>query len=255
MSLASANWAILHLKDEEQINDLLIKWGIPTINLYQSNYFKFPRTRHLYSLGSAQRNDLIMTPDEVKQFHNIELYVEEKIDGANMGISIDPETQMIKFQNRSHYVNELTHPQFSKLPQWINIYGSQLYEIMEPGRHTILYNGLPSYFVVFDMYDKKEKVFYSRYKIEKILSKTSIPLVPLIYKGKINKKDDITKLLEKNSTYGNTLIEVLYVKVPNDDNTSIVKRGKIVRSDFLCEDADFWDKNTVPNGLVDGIYV
>jgi predicted kinase len=257
---------LLHMKDEDQINDLLVKWGIPSINLYQSNYFKFPRTRHLYSLGSAQRNDLIMTLDEVKQFHNIELYIEEKIDGANIGISIDPETQIIKFQNRSHYVNESTHLQFSKLPQWVNMYGPQLYEVIEPGRHilfgewlylrhTVPYNGLPSYFVVFDMYDKKEKVFYSRNKIEKILSKTKIPLVPLIFNGSFNKKEDIVKLLEKDSTYGNTLIEGLYIKVPNEDNTSIIRRGKIVRSDFLSEDTDFWDKNTSPNGLIDGVYI
>lgn len=38
--------------------------------------------------------------------------VEEKVDGANLGISIDGSTQQVMFQNRSHFVNAATAAQW-----------------------------------------------------------------------------------------------------------------------------------------------
>ena len=50
---------------------------------------KFPRTRQVLSLGGATGDDLIMTDREMEeQFLHKKLYVEEKIDGANMSLSI-----------------------------------------------------------------------------------------------------------------------------------------------------------------------
>ncbi len=40
--------------------------------------------------------------------------VQEKVDGANLGFSIDGDWN-IRAQNRSHYVNAQTHVQFANL--------------------------------------------------------------------------------------------------------------------------------------------
>ena len=70
---------------------------------------KFPRTRHLLDLGGVSRDDLLMDKREVEAFfasarQHGGLIVEEKIDGANLGISMDPTTFQLRYQNRSHFV-------------------------------------------------------------------------------------------------------------------------------------------------------
>jgi hypothetical protein len=84
-------------------------------------FYKFPRTRHVFdaggrrklkgviltlNLGGVGRDDLLMTEQELKEFLKNDLYLEEKVDGANLGISM--EDYKITFQNRSHYVTSAT---------------------------------------------------------------------------------------------------------------------------------------------------
>lgn len=251
---------LIHIKDEEELNNLLLEWKLPIINLYEDGFYKFPRTRHLHSLGSAERNDLLMTNNEVTRFLNSYVYVEEKIDGANMGISIDGSDYSLKFQNRSHYVNASSHPQFCKLNKWADAFGTHLHSILEPDKHilfgewmylkhTVPYDNLPSYFVAFDLYDKTINKFYARPQLEKLLAGTGIPLVPLIYEGEVK---DIKQLLEhihKKSAYGDTNIEGLYCKTPDKDKKYYINRGKIVRENFIRNDSKHWTHNTEPNIL------
>jgi protein-tyrosine phosphatase/energy-coupling factor transporter ATP-binding protein EcfA2 len=252
---------IFHIKDEEQINDLLTSWKLPSIKIENSSindYYKFPRTHHVYSLGGASRDDLVMTQQESEAFLNRDVIVEEKVDGANLGISIEPDTYKILFQNRSHYITHNTHSQFKKLSHWAEQHSSQLFDILEPGRHilfgewlyskhTVAYNQLPNYFVVFDLYDKKQKQFYSRKHIEKLLEKTDLPLVPLVFEGKLTSKKDVIDLLDTISKYGDEKIEGLYIKIISDDGSYVINRGKVVRPNFIND--HFWTYDTVPNIL------
>jgi hypothetical protein len=51
-------------------------------------FHKFPHTPHLFWLGDGKpRADKVMSPNEVAEFLTGELLVEEKVDGANMGLS------------------------------------------------------------------------------------------------------------------------------------------------------------------------
>lgn len=45
--------------------------------------------------------------------------VEEKVDGANVGLSIAADGRVLA-QNRAHYVNSSSHPQFRPLDEWIS---------------------------------------------------------------------------------------------------------------------------------------
>ena len=68
-----------------------------------SDFIKFPRTHHLIVLSkNVDRDDLFMDKTEAKPYYTETVNVEEKIDGANLGISLDPETKKILLQNRSH---------------------------------------------------------------------------------------------------------------------------------------------------------
>lgn len=57
---------------------------------------KFPRTRHLLNIGGVGRDDLVMEATEVLQFLQLSgtLTIEEKVDGANLGISMTEDFQL-----------------------------------------------------------------------------------------------------------------------------------------------------------------
>ena len=50
------------------------------------DFHKFPRTPHIYNLGSATRADLLLDKTDADIFLTNEITIEEKIDGANLGL-------------------------------------------------------------------------------------------------------------------------------------------------------------------------
>ena len=56
-------------------------------------FFKFPRTHHILNLGGTgvTRDDLIMSKEDAQGLfiNKSNVSIDEKIDGANLGISID----------------------------------------------------------------------------------------------------------------------------------------------------------------------
>ena len=167
---------------------------------------KFPRTRHIFDAGGGgvSRDDLVMTSREAADFLKGKvLTVEEKVDGANLGISIS-KNFTIRVQNRSHFVTSSSHRQFSTLDSWLSEHSVSLFEVLKPektilfgewlyAKHSIHYTRLPSYFVAFDIYDTEESKFYTRREREKKLEGTGIPSVPLITERVFKTKEEVLK--------------------------------------------------------------
>ena len=66
----------------------------------KEDFFKFPSTPHLITMpGVDIRDDKVLTPAECEEFLGHELTIEEKVDGANLGISFDSDAG-IRAQNR-----------------------------------------------------------------------------------------------------------------------------------------------------------
>ena len=76
---------------------------------------KFPRTHHILDAGgkAVTRDDLLLDDGEIALFCNgtTLVWVEEKVDGANLGISITKDGKIVA-QNRSHFVNSASASQF-----------------------------------------------------------------------------------------------------------------------------------------------
>lgn len=200
---------------------------------------KFPRTKHLVNLGSMTRDDLLYDPKDLSEFLKMDLIVEEKIDGANLGLFLID--NKIMAQNRSHFVNSAYHEQFKSLDRWIESHSIELYNIFSQGnfilfgewvymKHSINYTKLPDYFVLYDIYNKNTNEFLERKVTEKIIKESRIHMVPIIYEGK-STLDELKKLVNTKSLFYDGLVEGIYVR---GCNNGIVKyRGKIVRHDFL----------------------
>lgn len=146
---------------------------------------KFVRTAHIADAGGSgvSRDDLVMSPGDARRLFadgTTIVTVEEKVDGANLGISIDASTGEFRVQNRSHFVNTATARQFrcgqvefaeaafriqqlmrlrSGIDRWLAAHRAELWELLEPGRHvlfgewcalkhSIWYSRLPDTFLV-----------------------------------------------------------------------------------------------------------
>lgn len=165
---------------------------------------RFPRTKHLVNLGAASSDDHTCNAQEAVAFFSTpfpekrtRFVIQEKVDGANLGLSIDPATLRICARNRSHYVTSMSHVQFRGLDSWIHEKTPCLWHALTedgsvaPGmrilygewlalRHSVPYSNLPDVFLAFDMYDVEANKFLSSKALQGILRHTSICSVPTI---------------------------------------------------------------------------
>lgn len=267
---------IVELYDDEDVRKFLKNFDCQQIEPEEqinSKFVKFPRTQHLINLGSATRDDLLVKDTEIKSYFDHAVYdsleITEKVDGAQLGFSIDPENFKIRVQNRSHYVNAKSHAQFKNLNLWLETFSADLYEILEDSnkilfgewlyaQHSIAYTNLPNYFLIFDLFDKKLNKFYERKVIEEKLENlgSKLELVRLVYRfdqdsneNLIKNKEDLLKLVAQKSVYGDENMEGIYIKL--NQHGFVKSRSKIVKENFIAGN-QHWSKGILTrNKLAD----
>ena len=152
--------AIYRISSFADAEVLLKHFGVHVPKDASEQFFKYHRTRHLYDLGGATRDDLVYSDGDASAFLNVKqpnlICIEEKIDGANFGIRLAPDGQLV-CQNRSHVVNTASHPQVSRINDWLYRHGDALRRILAGGdnmfgewmaaKHSILYDCLPDLFI------------------------------------------------------------------------------------------------------------
>lgn len=195
-----------------------------------SDLFKFPRTRHLFDAGGkgVSRDDLLLDQSDEKIFYSSRgrgeqhlVAVEEKVDGANLGISIGTDMR-VSFQNRSHFINSKTHRQFNSLDSWLAQHSSGLYEALEPGRHVLFgewlyakhsihYTKLPGYFLAFDIYDRTESRFLSRRERNRQLEGSGVPVVRLITEQAISGREEASERSWMVSVFVCLLVQLFFL--------------------------------------------
>ncbi|KAA8912285.1 hypothetical protein FN846DRAFT_321899 [Sphaerosporella brunnea] len=220
---------------------------------------KFIRTRHLLDLGSATRDDLVLSPEDLTRCISQNVIVEEKVDGANLGISISASGEL-QVQNRSHYISSKDQAQFAPLPAWLERNAAALKTILTaeqgiPERyvlygewlvatHSIEYTHLPDWFMAFDLYDRLENRFLSRSQLEARLKGMGIPQVPVLYQGNLDDVDMLHSFLTRRSLFSpDELIEGVVVRFHGGG------RGKVVRGDFVAG-SRHWGKNEIRRNRV-----
>ncbi|KAI4731835.1 hypothetical protein E4T49_00165 [Aureobasidium sp. EXF-10728] len=229
---------------------------------------KFPRTRHLFNLGSASRDDLILSSSDAQAFldssdPSTTIVIEEKVDGANLGISIDS-SGAFKVQNRSHYVNSKSHAQFKKLDKWLDDHYEALSTVLdtansEPGRwilygewlfakHSIHYTNLPDLFLAFDLFDTEAGTFSSRDVLRERIRGTNIHQVGRLEVESLDEQSLLELVQTHQSSYCEGIIEGVYLRRQRDGKT--IDRAKIVRSDFIAGDEHWNRRGVVPNTVM-----
>ena len=214
-------------------------------------YFKFPSTPYLIAPSNTlKRQDKILTDDEAKLFYTKRVTVEEKVDGANLGISFSSEGT-VQLQNRGHYIAMPYHGQWRPLSDWLKHRIDILFDVLTDkyiifgewcyAKHEIYYNKLPDWFIAFDIYDKNEHRFLPVIKRDRLIKKARIARINQLYCGFIS-RESLDELIGKSS-YGEEQCEGLYLRIDNSD--CLLHRAKYVRNTFSQSLDTHWSKKSL----------
>jgi hypothetical protein len=153
---------------------------------------KYPRTQHLES-SRCQPGDEDLASVPFAQIKGHHVVVEEKLDGANSGISFDADGTLI-LQSRGHVLSggprerhfgpmkawaaTIAGPLFERIQDRFIVYGEWLY-----AKHTVFYDALPHYFCEFDVYDRATDTYLSTARRQELLSGVPLVSVPVLGSG------------------------------------------------------------------------
>lgn len=215
--------------------------------------FRFPHTPHLVWLGEGSpRDDKVLSPNEVTALLAGDVVVEEKLDGANVGLSLAPEGSL-RAQNRGQYLAEPHAGQFARLPAWLAQHGEALRAVLAPNlilfgewcaaRHSLDYAALPDWFLLFDVYDRATGRFWSTHRRNELASTAGLVTVPTVLRGKAT----ITALKQlvttKESHYRKGALEGVVIRRESTDWCEA--RAKLVRPDFTQAIDTHWRKRAL----------
>jgi ATP-dependent RNA circularization protein (DNA/RNA ligase family) len=170
---------------------------------------------------------------QVKDLFNGTVTITEKLDGANTGI-IRTKTGF-RLQKRGSLVDASEHEQFNffkawsnnnydklmKIPVGITVYGELMRCV-----HTIYYNKLPDWFLVFGIFDGNS--YCSWNEVANLSAEWGLHTVPHIYSGSAARATIVPDYVPNISTYGEEQAEGVVVY-----NYKKQMRGKIVKPAFL----------------------
>lgn len=211
-------------------------------------FFRFPHTPHLIWLGEGlPRDDKVLPSAEAKELLAGVVVVEEKVDGANLGFSFD-ETGQLRAQNRGQYVQLPYSSQFSKLSQWRAVHDDALVSTLEPGwivfgewcaaRHSLSYDRLPDWWLLFDVYDSRHQTFQSTSARNAFAKKAGLATVVELFRGRIALHELQKLLMDTPSRYRAGSVEGLIVR--SEINGALQTRAKLVRPDFTQAIDQHW---------------
>jgi ATP-dependent RNA circularization protein (DNA/RNA ligase family) len=218
-----------------------------------SDFFRFPHTPHIAWLGKGQpRDDKVLAPHEVNEILSGSVLVEEKVDGANLGISLGPDGKL-RAQNRGQYLIEPYTGQFSRLPSWLAQHQWTFSQVLNAdlilfgewcaAKHSLDYENLPDWFVVFDVYDRSQQHFWSSALRNKLVEELGLARVPALFQGHTSLSELVALLKQSTSRYRSGAPEGLVIR--KESELWCDTRAKLVRAEFTQTISDHWRSRTI----------
>ena len=224
----------------------------------KDTFHKFPRTPHLLWLGeSSPREDKLLTRADAEDFLQHDVVVEEKVDGANLGLSVGPDGR-IRAQSRGNYLDPgHSHAQWNPLWPWLARREAQLtgrlgQELMLFGewcyaRHTIAYEALPDWFLLFDVFESATGIFWSCDRRNSLAEELGLYTVPRLFYGRLTLQK-ISDLIGP-SAVGAPRMEGIYLR--RESSVHLFARAKVVSVMFKQQIEEHWSRRPlIPNKLL-----
>ncbi len=204
--------------------------------------YKYPKTFHVPWSPHSNNRDLKHTT--MSYFYKRPVVVTEKMDGENTTLYRDGlHARSIDSANSNHpsrdWVKAVWGTIRHDIPEGMRICGENLY-----AKHSIYYNNLPSYFMVFNIW-KGDKCLNWAETIE-WCDLLNLNLVPVLYHGLYDEKlihDIWTDLPYESEGYVIRIEEEFY----RDDFWKSI--AKYVRPNHVQTTEHWLNKDIIPNGL------
>lgn len=221
-----------------------------------SEFTRFPSTPYLAPpSGFDVRDDKVLSSIERNRFLNHTLHVEEKIDGQNLGISVDG--NHLRYQARGSYV-ELGGRHFKGLENWVRPRASRIMSSLDEElilfgewcavTHSVYYNSLPDWFLLFDVYDRKSNQFWDIDLRNDMAIELGFHTVPLLETGLFS-LENLYELMG-TSAFGDSLMEGVVAR--SRENAAPHKRAKLVRADFVQGIETHWMSGAQSRNRISG---
>jgi ATP-dependent RNA circularization protein (DNA/RNA ligase family) len=215
-------------------------------------FYRFPHTPHLAWLGSGEpRDDKVLSPAEAADLLHGEVVLEEKMDGANLGISLGPAGEM-RMQNRGQYLADPHAGQFARLPFWLELHGDAVAEALLEhaddrlilfgewcaARHSLAYTRLPDWFLLFDVLETRTDTFWSSVRRNELARRLGLATTPRIARGLYSLRELKSLLTTQSSRFRDGPLEGLLIRRESADWCE--QRAKLVRPDFTQAITEHW---------------
>jgi hypothetical protein len=158
---------------------------------------KYPRTPHLEG-SRLQPGDEDLAAVPLAALRGRYVVVEEKLDGANAGLSLGPDGELL-LQSRGHYlVGGPRERHWDLFKAWASAHAARLRTLLVGGRvmygewlyakHTVFYDRLPHYFLEFDVLEPGNGgAFWSTARRRALLeSAPCVCSVPVLWEGVVD---------------------------------------------------------------------
>lgn len=218
-----------------------------------ADFFRFPHTPHLawQGEGSPRENKVLLFNEATALLTN-DVVVEEKLDGANLGLSLTPDS-CLQVQNRGQYLVEPFAGQFARLPSWLAQHGEALRSVLThnlilfgewcAARHSLDYVALPDWFLLFDVYDRAAGRFWSTTRRNALASCSGLVTVPTVIHGKTTVTALKELVAKKQSHYRKGPLEGVIIRRESPKWNEA--RAKLVRADFIQSIDTHWRKRAL----------
>ncbi len=210
-------------------------------------FLKYEKTYRIPIPQMKVPGKLILSRAEIKRLLAGSVDVEEKLDGANIGIlrhkggftlqkrgSLVGQSEHLQYQFFHAWANRIKYDNIMNVPRGYRIYGELCYVV-----HTIYYDSLPDYVIVIDVMEKGK--WLNREDKEAFCDKYGLAIVPLIAQGNFS-LGELWSLVSKKSSFGDTSEGVMIKKFHKKKG---YMRGKIVKPEFIkhMEESDHWTRS------------
>ena len=202
---------------------------------------KYPRTPHLpWSLGATSDDKML---SDISHFEGQKVVVTEKVDGENTTMGRD--YIHARSLDSKHHVSrswvKCLHSEIRHLiPNDWRICGENVY-----AKHSILYQSLPSYFLVFGIYEGKEALSWE--DTVEWAGLLNLHTVPVLYQGIWDEEKVKLCFTGQSDLDGDQ--EGYVVRLSERFNEFGKSVAKFVRKGHVQCDDHWMEKAVVPNKL------
>jgi ATP-dependent RNA circularization protein (DNA/RNA ligase family) len=217
-----------------------------------SEFFRFPHTPHLAWLGEGRpRDDKVMAKADVAAFLTSDVVLEEKVDGANLGFSVSPDGEL-RAQNRGQFLHPPYAGQFARLAAWLSTRSETIRDVLMANasgglmlfgewctaKHSLAYDRLPDWFLLFDVYETAAKVFWSSPRRDSLAQRLGLATVPRLAVGRYTLNQLKAMVSDQPSHLRMGSLEGLVIR--RESPMECLQRAKLVRADFAQGMDDHW---------------